>query len=91
MDIIKYYYYDADFTNLKNNLKAKIADEIEIELKGPKSSSQDIKKESIGLFIDCSNINNPGEYFLEVNIKKLKDFNILSIKPDKVRVIVSKK
>ena len=37
MDIIKYYYYDADFTNLKNNLKAKIADEIEIQLKGPKS------------------------------------------------------
>ena len=31
------------------------------------------KKRKIGLFIDCLNINNPGEY-PEVNIKKLKRF-----------------
>jgi hypothetical protein len=90
-DVIKYYFYDAAFNNLKNNLKAKMNDEIEVELKSIKGSIKNINKESVGLFVDCSNINSPGDYFLDVNVKKSNDFNVISISPNKVRVLVEKK
>jgi len=90
-DVVSYEFKDVFFQNLKEQFKASSRETISVTLRGPKNVIGNIKEEDVGIIIDCANIAFPGEYVQDIKIKRPKNFEIVSIKPQKLKIIVKDK
>lgn len=90
-DIVTFSFNTAVFQNLKEQFSARLESSVEVSLKGPKSTISAVTKDDFTLIIDCANVAFPGEYSYEVNVKSPKDFNIISKKPGRVKIVVEDK
>ena len=90
-DIVSYTFEKVNFQNLKEQFKAKIKGNIVIKISGPKNSIENVAKNDFTLFVDCANIAFPGEYKYEVKTKKPKAFEVISITPDRIEIVVEDK
>jgi YbbR domain-containing protein len=91
-DVIRLKFQEANFLNLKQQFKAKVIEDVIVTLKGPKNTISTVSKEDFVLSIDCANIVYPGEYSYEVNItKKPKNFEVISTKPERIKIRVENK
>jgi len=89
--VVAFKYQKIKYENLKKQFKASIKKNITIKLEGPKNSIPKITSEDLILYVDCSGLVYPGEYQLEVKVKKPDEFKIISITPEKINVIIKDK
>jgi YbbR domain-containing protein len=90
-DLLTFKYKDVIFQNLRQEFSASTRGEVTVILKGPKTEAVDISQNDIYLIIDCSNINGTGEFQQSIEVRKPKNFELVSVNPEKIRVYVEKK
>lgn len=91
-DTVNFKFQNANFLNLREHFIARMINEVTVTFKGPKSNISNVTQADFSLSIDCANVIYPGEYTYEVNVvTKIKDFEVLSINPEKIKIIVENK
>lgn len=90
-DLVSFEFEQVFFQNLKEQFKASTKEKINVTLRGPKNVIGNIKEEDVSIIIDCANIAFPGEYVQDIKVKRPKNFEIVSIKPQKVKILVKDK
>jgi hypothetical protein len=90
-DVVTFIYKKIEFENLKRQFKAFMRGQITIKLEGPKNAINNLAKDNISLSVDCAALVYPGNYQLEVKLKKPDNIKIISIVPERVTINIQDK
>lgn len=90
-DFVSLKYNNVVFQKLKPQFKAVIKNEITVKITGSKNDIKNLNKNNIVLYVDCDNINFPGEYTCAVNVRKPAYYDVISIMPEDIKVTVEEK
>ncbi len=91
-DVVRFKFQDANFLNLRDHFIARMINEVTVTFKGPKNNIPNVTQDDFSISIDCANVIYPGEYTYPVNVvTKIKDFEVISISPERIKIIVENK
>lgn len=91
-DVVNFKFQDANFLNLRDHFAARMINEVFVTIKVPRSNLSNVTQADFSLSIDCANVIYPGEYTYPANVvTKIKDYEVLSISPERIKIIVENK
>ncbi|HOJ63700.1 MAG TPA: CdaR family protein [Spirochaetota bacterium] len=93
LEFITYRFNNLSIHNLNTNFKIEILtpNNFIVQISGLKEDIKKITKENIILSIDCSSVYYPGDYSFRIEVSLPRNINLVTIKPEVVRVSVKLK
>lgn len=93
LEFITYKFENLSIHNLNTNLKVELINPsiFYVQISGGKEDIKKISKENIIISIDCSPVHYPGEYSFRIDVSLPKNINLVSIRPEVVKVNIKSK